>query len=88
MNKPCCDMMKMVLGRARPHDQLGLMVETLFRVRDGKPREAVALRFRSAPRGDKGRLAAVTLAEINYCPFCGKRIAKPSEYIVDDRASL
>ena len=70
--KNCCDGMRMVLARPRPGDRLGLMVETLFRVRDGKPRETIVLRFRRAPRGDKDKFAGATLIEINYCPFCGK----------------
>jgi hypothetical protein len=74
-------MMKMVLGRARPDDRLGLMVETLFRVRDGAPRDTIVLRFRKAPKGDKSEYASATLAEINYCPWCGHQIRRAGRIV-------
>lgn len=70
--KHCCDMMGLVLSRARPGDRLGLMVDTLWSLKTGRCRETTVLRFHKAPRGDKSEFARATLVEINYCPFCGK----------------
>jgi hypothetical protein len=63
----------MVCRRARPDDRIGLMIETLFSL-SGKSREALVIRHRAAPKGDKSALAKATLIFVNYCPFCGKKL--------------
>ena len=83
--KGCCDMMRMVLGRARPNDRIGLMVETLFSLRTGRCRETIGIRFHRAPRGDKAQFSSATFAELNYCPWCGEQSRKPAKNVAKGR---
>jgi hypothetical protein len=71
--KDCCAMMSLVLSRPRDTDRLGLMRELMFSIKGGPEREAVVLRFRPAPRGDKGEFARATYGEVRFCPFCGAK---------------
>lgn len=74
--KDCCVAMTLVLGRARPKDQLGLMRETLFSFSGKPPRDIIVIRMNKAPRGDKSEHALARFIEVSYCPFCGKRVRR------------
>lgn len=78
----CCEGMKLVLGRTRDSDRLGLMIETFFSLRGGGTRETLVIRFHKN-KDRKAKMADTTSCALNYCPFCA---AKTKEVTLDDES--
>jgi hypothetical protein len=72
----CCPVMQFVLERtsqqARP---VGLTREPTWNFKTGKQSTLTIISFPKAKRGDKSEGARATYAVVDYCPFCGKRLA-------------
>lgn len=76
----CCPVMDLVTARG-VDAQLGLSCETGFNFKTGEQYPAVVARFRKAKRSEDGQFGHGTVyadknfAMLNFCPFCGKKIA-------------
>jgi hypothetical protein len=75
--KPCCPMLPMVLDRARPADRAGLERGWLFNTRASRFAEAVVVRARKGldRKAEQAEHWESTLFEVNFCPFCGAKLA-------------
>jgi hypothetical protein len=66
--KDCCPAMTLVLSRVRMSDRLGIMREQLLVFKTGRFVTKIVARMHSSAK-DLG-----SFIELNYCPFCGKRV--------------
>lgn len=68
--KECCAGMELALSRVRTKDRLGLMREQLLVFKTGEFIYKLILRVHTGP----GSKAPGAWIELNFCPFCGKRV--------------
>jgi hypothetical protein len=70
----CCVIMGMVLSRVRKQDKLGLTRFQSWDKATGNFSDRIVLRIR--PGRGLDRASRATICSLNYCPFCGKQLAK------------
>lgn len=74
----CCPGMKMVLARTRESDSLGLKLEPMWDISNGKLTAQFVIRTRKAKDKNEAH-ANATYVLVTFCPFCGARLRKETE---------
>lgn len=73
MKTPCCNPLRVSLGRYKNTDRLGLFLEEEFLTGN----KNLVLRFRKGKKAEEPGIYNATFIMVRYCPFCGAKVTTP-----------